>query len=1271
MMVVWADLYKSWSYALRQGPIEKQTRSQQISGAGVTQPEAIPDIRQDGSFWGGGRGLIRLRDTNDFIDLSSVTNRQSRYKEYERLRSVPEIEMAMNAYADEACLAGHTIIHTPFYGPQTIRWLAEHHAGERFLVYCWDFEKEDFTLGWASNPHKVKTCKTIRVKLSDGSTFSATPDHRVLLSNLEWIQAGELKNGDELLAFIKVLPKQWVNDKKKIKTNQFPRIYTHQDGWKHERRFIDEWRTGAKDPHQVELQKGMRLVAQGVPVNDCPKFIKHEWKTVESWMHKEGFTLQEVRMLENYPKSHRVIAVEKWTEMDVYDMSVEKHMNMCGESVVFHNCQKGENGHVFRITCDNEEVQEELEWLFFNRKMLNIDDPGVGWNWFKRLCINGDVFLEAIMNTDNPKDGILKLLELPPDSMFRIETTKARLVEFQQSKEGPDYQSLTRAPVTSATEADLMQTTALRFTAEQIIHIRLGDDRKTFYPYGVSLVEAARGPAHQLRLMEDSMVIYRLCLVGDTRVRTKNGWKYIKDLKIGDDVFSYIVSNNEIINAKVVAHKNNGVQKTYTVSSKHIQITGNETHPILINRDGTIKYVLIKDLIPGKDKLITVTQDEEVPIKIPSIFGEKWAKISSIQRTVFRNSIYENKLELMRKCGNIGRIRQFLYTEGKALPLEQALKICDTFDLDSDQLEIVNKGQVNSERINLPEYVDEEFARLFGFLIGDGSIRAEGIGYANSLRFAGGVDEEQNQYYAGLLEKYFGKVRFDEDKRSAKKLGNYTVDSQIACRVFLEMGYIPGAKNKRIPDWVFTASKSIRRAFVEGISDADGCERYTKAGTWFSTIEICNQKLTGDIKEIWSSIGLCSGKLGHRKRKGGHEIEPGRKMKPTESFFVTISDCELPKYENVLSVEFAKEQEVYDVTVDNSNENFIANNTIVHNTRAPERRVFYIDVGSLSPARAEGFMERVKDQFRKKKVATATAKSASGGASSVEERWHPPAADEDFWLPIRPNSNTRIETLPGAANLGEIDDALYFRNKLFIALNIPKNYFANEDPQSTRISLSAQDARFARVVERLQASFERSLAQIAELHLRLLGVPDEDYEDLQIHMTPPSNWQELSRNEIITNRINNANGLKGSMLMSDFDILTKFMQYSEEDAQKMIARMRIQKLEDFKLQVLAQNPQLLGVGTPGPNETEMGAAPGGPAPMLGPDMGGMGAPPPMGAPPGGPPPMPAGAPPMPPPAKLISGSMAEPTPEEIKKYDLDIKSYDSEMDAEEVDFSEA
>ena len=1269
--MAWWDFFKVFSYAFTDDPLSKNN-SRNLVGAGISQIDAIPDIRgsNDGTS-GSGSSSVRLRDTNDFVDLSTITNRIHRYKEYERLRSMPEIEMTMTVFADEACFAGETRVATP-HGFRMLKELAENEE-DKFLVYCYDFEKNDYGLGWAHSARKTKTAETIRVVLDDGSTFICTPDHKILLRDATWKEAGKLKQNDELMPFYRLQSKPELN---KCKVHQYPRIFTHTHGWIHERQFVDGWRTGRTPADLKIVNKYCRMVCEGLSTRQIKSLTGSDLITIQTRLKKAGFGNAELKWLSRKEDRRKVISIFQHKEIDVYDLTVEKHQNFATEWGIAHNCQKNENGRVFEIKTKNNAIKEELEFLFFHRKMLNMDQKKI-WNLAKQLFIYGDFFYEVVINPENPSEGIYNLIPLPPDSMFRMETTKGKLVEFQQSKEGPDYQSLARVEVIQATDADLQQATAIRFAPEQIIHIRIGDDRKTFYPYGVSLVEAARGPAHQLRLMEDAMVVYRLCLIGETRIRTLDGYKYIKDLTSDDIVYSYN-ENNQTVKTKVLNFINNGVKDVYKVRTKHAEITGTATHPILVKRDGSIQYVDIQDLIIGKDKIINVKRDEEINVKIPVIEAKKWAKLNENQQKEINCKICEN---LASQCNaKFSNIINFLTKENSWLPIEQAQNVCAKFNIDPNQIILKNKYQVKENSGSLPEFVNEDFARLFGFLIGDGFIRQSKIGCENQLSFASGIDEIQNSYYASLLNKFFGKYRFEKEKRNKNKnLGKYVVDSQVACRTLMAMGYIPGARNKRIPSWVFTAPHNIRKSFVEGISDADGCERHTKARTWFSTIELCNKKLVEDIKEIWSSIGLCSGKLVHRKRNNGHEIESGRKMKPSESYSVTISDNILPTYENVISVEHVGQEEVFDITVENELHNFIANGIPVHNTRAPERRVFYIDVQQLPPFKAEAFIERMKDQFRKKKVSGA---SKAPGASSVEERWQAPAADEDYWIPIRPNANTRVETLPGAQNLGEIDDTLYFRNKLFTSLNFPRNYFNNEDVQSTRIALSAQDVKFARMIERLQSHIEDAIWEICDRHLRLLGYPEDAYEDLSISMTPPSDWRELTRAEVITNRLNNASNLKGSQLMSDFDILTKWMKYTEEDAQKMMARLKIQKLEDLKLQIVAQNPTLLGVGLPGPNETEIGSEIGGPNPNLAPpDQINAQQAPPQGAPDAGMPPSAIGMrkymdgdddqPEQP--KQPVAGSgniLPMPSEEDIKRFNLDIQNFEKDMDEEEVDLSE-
>ena len=844
---IWADFFKTWDFAFARDPVSRSIDPKDVVGAGIAQPDAIPTLNPDGSFWSNSDSrLIRLRETNDFIDLSTVSNRQSRYKEYERLRTIPEIECALSVFSDEACLAGSTLVATPF-GMTPIEKLAQKHAQDKFLVYCYDFAKKDYVLGWAHSPRKTKTAETVLVILDNGHKIECTPDHRILMRDGTWRHAGELQEDDQIMPFYRKPVNQNLT---KLPSKQYPRIFTFTHGWIHERHFVDSWRTGKTDKKMDRVAFYARMLAQDLNMNQIAQQAGCDWKTVKNRLRGEGHSVDELRWLGKNKDYRRVLGVVKHKIQDVYDLTVDEHHNFATDCAIVHNCQKDSDGNVIQIHCADEDVKMELEFLFLHRNMINLNRRV--WSDFKSLLLYGDLFYELVINLDDPKEGVMKLTRLPPESMYRIETTKGRVVEFQQSKEGPDYQSLTKAPVVHATDQEIAMATAIRFSPEQVVHARLGDDRRTFYPYGVSIVEPARGPANQLRLMEDSMLVYRL-------------------------------------------------------------------------------------------------------------------------------------------------------------------------------------------------------------------------------------------------------------------------------------------------------------------------------------------------------------------------------------------------------------------------------------SRSPERRVFYIDVGTLPPFKAEAFIERLKDQFRKKKVSHHQGQSGGYNPNAVDEKYHAPAVDEDFWLPIRPNSNTKIETLPGAQNLGEIDDAIYFRNRLFTALQFPKNYMNTEDPNQTKVTLSSQDVRVARLIERFQAPYEDILWEIADRHLKLRGFPTETYEDLKIKMTQPSEWRELSRAEVVNARIQNATSIKGSNLMSDYDILTGWMKYPEEQAKIIVARMKMQKIEDAKLQVLSQNPALLGVGIPSDAQPEqqnqLGATPEGPNNEITP---------------GGTPPTPeqgGGTPPGLPPEgesnadSQISGGQAvplrEPTEDELIKYDLEIQNYASEEDIEPVDFSDA
>ena len=266
------------------------------------------------------------------------------------------------------------------------------------------------------------------------------------------------------------------------------------------------------------------------------------------------------------------------------------------------------------------------------------------------------------------------------------------------------------------------------------------------------------------------------------------------------------------------------------------------------------------------------------------------------------------------------------------------------------------------------------------------------------------------------------------------------------------------------------------------------------------------------------------------------------------------------------------------------------------------------------------------------------------------------AFDEDFWVPIRPNDNTRIDTLPGASNLNEIDDAKYFREKLYQALRYPSP--GQDDPAASKISLSSRDIKISRIIEQLQAPVEDGLLELAERHLELRGYPAEDYEDLSIKLTPPSDAREMSRAEVITNRINNGTSLASSQILSIYDVYVDYFKYSKEEALAKLARLNLQKMQDMKLQIMGQNPQLIGLGQPGQGEPEIGTEPGGPTPMVAPEN--------QENPPQEPE-QPEETPPQETqPAKI---KLSKPTPEDIKRFDLEILSYATDQDEEDIDRS--
>lgn len=157
-------------------------------------------------------------------------------------------------------------------------------------------------------------------------------------------------------------------------------------------------------------------------------------------------------------------------------------------------------------------------------------------------------------------------------------------------------------------------------------------------------------------------------------------------------------------------------------------------------------------------------------------------------------------------------------------------------------------------------------------------------------------------------------------------------------------------------------------------------------------------------------------------------------------------------------------------------------------TRAPERRAFYIDVGGLQASKAEQFVERLKVKMRNRMSFDPTS-------GTFADKRHMMTMQEDFWLPRQNGRGTEVTTLPGGANLGDIDDILYFMKKLYRALNIPASRM---DDSSSSVSfdrspeLSRDELKFTKYVSRVRKRFNVFLSDILRTELLLTNVITED-----------------------------------------------------------------------------------------------------------------------------------------------------------------------------------
>ncbi len=218
--------------------------------------------------------------------------------------------------------------------------------------------------------------------------------------------------------------------------------------------------------------------------------------------------------------------------------------------------------------------------------------------------------------------------------------------------------------------------------------------------------------------------------------------------------------------------------------------------------------------------------------------------------------------------------------------------------------------------------------------------------------------------------------------------------------------------------------------------------------------------------------------------------------------------------------------------------------------RAPERRVFHIDVGNMPSHMAMAFVERVKNEIHQRRIPSQTG----GGQNVIDSAYNPLSINEDYFFPqTAEGRGSKVETLPGGTNLGEIDDLKYFTNKLFRGLRIPSSYLPTgaDDSQASfndgRVGTAyIQELRFNKYCERLQALISSVFDEEFKRYMYSRGM-NIDANLFELKFNPPMNFASSRQAAIDAERINTFNTIQAVPYMSKRFALKRFLGLTDDE----------------------------------------------------------------------------------------------------------------------------
>ena len=835
------------------------------------------------------------------------------------------------------------------------------------------------------------------------------------------------------------------------------------------------------------------------------------------------------------------------------------------------------NGMVVNVSSKSDRIKSILEDLFVNRLNLQVTAQMV----MRAMLKYGNQFM--LLDIDKNL-GVKGWRQLPVGEVERMENGIINPYGGQNS-----------IAMATGSVDNVDMSTKFVWTNE------MGGDMVPFRNWQI---------AH-FRLLHNSMFLPYGCLVGDTRVETEFGHKEIKDIEIGDKVWTFNVDTQKRELAGVTMHMNKGVKDVFEIRTLHNQIEGTSDHKLLCYENNSLVYKEIQDINIGD--LLVVDNS---------------------------NNKQEKKYDLVNRLENGFKTEKVRYKEyvGKKTTYDITVSNKNS-NFFANGIVAHNCSMLLAARRHFRMLALMEDMMLIYRLERSMERRVYKI-------FVGALDDKDIPGYVEQIA--------DQFKRTP-------IVDPLTGQLDLRKNILPVWKKTPIPllDGRTITIEELAKEFVEGetnyvYSIQDKTHKIVPGKVvWCGKNYTADQlyKITLDDDSYMVMAGEHEIIMRDGSKKRADEVVAGESVMPFYRKNENISYTKEAYYEQVYNPNSGKYEYTHRLIADSIKKNKSTNNTVHHKNfnkfdNRPcnlqwmdlfEHRDYHVSLNK----NAKDYIESQKENHKIKCVEVIggddvycmTVVGDNGEEDrhnfalrtfNSDESWNESGcfvsncASDDIFIPTRNENMTNpIETLAGAKNLDAIDDIKYIQKKVCAALRIPQSFLNFEEAQGEGKGLALMDVRFARTINRYQQAFLMELTKVATIHLYLLGF-DDDLTNFTLTMNNPSTQAEQLELENLSKKISTVRDAvsdpgNGIPAMSLQRALKEIMKWSDKDIKENFEEIRLEKALAAEYEKTAQIIKRTGIfdtvdriyGEPGAEyQEEQGGGPDG-GPNGGP-MGGSG-----------------------------------------------------------------